>query len=68
MFGPGTGKLNSGKIFISAVEFVIVFECKVQFVLRLPLKSHLMVKIVSHRKLLFNRSINASGVTENYLT
>jgi len=43
MFGPGTWEIKLWKIFISASEFVIVFECKVQFVSRRPVNSHLMV-------------------------
>jgi hypothetical protein len=43
MFGPGTWEIKLWKIFISVSDFVIVFECKVQFVSRRPLNSHLMV-------------------------
>jgi len=43
MFDPGTWEIKLWKIFFSASEFAIVFECNVQFVLRLPVNSHLMV-------------------------
>jgi hypothetical protein len=43
MFGPSTWEIKLWKIFISAPEFVILIECKAQFISLVPVDCHLMV-------------------------